>query len=156
MPLPTADDVIRIARLFAFVREASPNRGLRVEAIQRWSGGQSGDSWCCEFATMVLDIAYAGHPPLARSGSCQYVLDYARSLGLPQPLAPQPGDLYFYVDASGHAHHVGIVTSASPLTGIAGNTSPDGMSVNGTGVFEHVIRVAASSMVFVHYLESAS
>jgi hypothetical protein len=37
--------------------------------------------------------------------------------------------------------------SIAPLTGIAGNTSEDGKSSNGTGVFEHGI----NARVFIHY-----
>jgi len=49
-----------IARQYLFVREASQNKGQRVEAIQKWSGGDAGQSWCCYFVTMVLDICFQG------------------------------------------------------------------------------------------------
>lgn len=52
-----------IARQYLFVREAGQNKGQRVEAIQKWSGGQQGDSWCCEWATMILDICFQGESP---------------------------------------------------------------------------------------------
>lgn len=147
---PTADDVIRIARLFSFVREAQSlgqNRGQRVEAIQKWSGGQAGDSWCCQFATMVLDIAYQGDAPIPRLGACQAVYDLAKRRGMVRSEG-KPGDLFLYVDRNDHAHHIGIVTDAAPLTGIAGNTSEDGRSSNGDGVYEHGI----NARVFVRYL----
>jgi hypothetical protein len=35
--------LVELARKFRGVREAGPNKGLRVEAIQHWSGGQPGD-----------------------------------------------------------------------------------------------------------------
>lgn len=57
--------------------------------------------------------------------------------------------LYLYVNANDHAHHIGFVTSTNPLTGIAGNTSADGTSSNGDGLYEHAI----VAHVFVNYAE---
>src|SRR5437763_914845 len=77
-------DPVEIARLFSFVREAQSegqNRGLRVEAIQHWSKGASGDSWCAEFATMVLDIAFAGNAPVERQGGCEMIRVAAAEAG---------------------------------------------------------------------------
>jgi hypothetical protein len=142
-------DPVEIARLFAFVREAQDegqNRGLRVEAIQHWSKGAPGDSWCAEFATMVLDLAFAGNAPIDRQGSCEAIRRVAAQAGWITD-TPQVGDLFLYVNATGNAHHIGFVTQTDPLMGIAGNTSSDGTSSNGDGVYEHGI--AAS--VFVHY-----
>ena len=51
-------DPVTEARKFLYLREAQSlgqNRGLRVEAIQHWSGGQAGDSWCAEFVWFILD-----------------------------------------------------------------------------------------------------
>jgi hypothetical protein len=114
---------IAIARQFLFVREAQsqPNKGLRVEAIQKWSGGQAGDSWCCEFATMVLDIYYGGASPIPRLQACQDVYNLAKKNKW-LVATPQPNDLFLYVNDADHAHHIGFVTVAKPLTGIAGNT----------------------------------
>jgi hypothetical protein len=147
--MPTGQQVVDIARQFLFVREAQSigqNRGLRVEAIQHWSNGQFGDSWCMQFATMVLDIAFQGKAPLDRQGSCQAVYDIAKKNGW-VTTTPNIGDLFLYVNDQDHAHHVGIVTSVSPLIGIAGNTSEDGTSNNGDRVAEHSIK----SHVFVAY-----
>jgi hypothetical protein len=52
---------------------------------------------------------------------------------------PKRDDLYIYVDDNDHAHHIGVVTKDGGSPGIAANTSPDGTSSNGTGVFEHEI-----------------
>lgn len=131
-----------IARRFEFVRETlGPNRGAWVQFFQRFANGQPGDSWCCFFVCLVLDIAYAGKQPLLKTGSCAVLLSHATKRGyrLTDGDGPRPEDLFFYLNETGHAHHVGIVTEAHPLTGIAGNTSPDGRSSNGTGVFEHTI-----------------
>jgi hypothetical protein len=136
---------VEIARLFLFVREAGQNRGLRVEAIQHWSAGQFGDSWCAEFATMVLDLAYQGNAPIPRQGGVQDIRDLATMKGWITD-TPSVGDLFLYIDGNDHAHHIGIVTVTDPLTGIAGNTSADGTSANGDRVAEHAIHAT----VFIH------
>ena len=143
------DDVILIARLFLFVREAvSQNNGQRVNAIQMWSGGQSalGTSWCAWFVTMVLDLAFQGDSPIPRQGTAQGIRDLCTTNGWMTD-TPSVGDLYFYVDANDHAHHVGMVSTLDPLTGISGNTSADGASSNGDRVAEHQI----TATHFAHY-----
>lgn len=140
--------ILEVARLFNFVRELPDNRGLRVEAIQRWSNGQSGESWCCFFATMVLDIYFKGQSPIARGGVCQDVYEMARLRHWIVD-SPQPGDLYLFVNDADHAHHIGFVTATNPLTGISGNTSEDGTSSNGDGVHEHTLTVALAHVRFV-------
>jgi hypothetical protein len=137
---------VDVARQFLFVHEAGENRGLRVEAIQHWSAGQFGDSYCCEFATMVLDIAFQGASPVPRLQACQDVYDLAKKNGWVTD-SPSIDDLFLYVNDADHAHHIGIVTAVDPLTAVAGNTSPDGTSSEGTGVFEHAI----VATVFVAY-----
>lgn len=154
MTLTAALNAVDIARLFLFVHEAQQlgqNRGTRVEAIQHWSNGQTGDSWCCEFATMVLDLLFQGKAPISRGGSCQDVYEQALSQGWVTE-TPYPGDLFLYVNLADHAHHIGFVTGTDPLTGIAGNTSADGRSSNGDGVYEHPITpVAMGKIVYVGY-----
>lgn len=138
-----------IARRFSFIRETEgPNRGTWVNYLQRFCSGKDGDSWCADLVSKVIDIAYRGHAPVRRSGSCQEILTDARAKGFVK-VAPAIDDLFFYVNADGHAHHVGVVTNASPLTGIAGNTSEDGKSSNGTGVFEHALTISPARIVFV-------
>ena len=140
--------LLDIARLFLFVREAGPNRGLRVEAIQHWSAGQFGDSWCAEFVTMCLDLLYQGQSPIPRLQACQDIYDQAKREGW-LVTDPQPEDLFLYVNDDDHAHHVGIVSNAQPLTGIAGNTSADGTSSNGDRVAEHYLVVKPEHVRFV-------
>lgn len=151
-----AYDPITVSRMFKFVREAhdddgsSHNTGYRVEAIQKWGGGKPGDSWCAWFATMVLDLCYQGNAPIARTGSCDEILNAASSRGwiIEDPL---PGDLYLRVKDDGDAHHVGFIVSVlsdGQLTQISGNTSPDGKSSNGDGVYERDIP-HSSDLVFV-------
>jgi hypothetical protein len=140
-------DVIAIARLFRFVRETSQNQGQRVNAIQTWSGGADalGTSWCAWFVTMVLDLAYQGKSPIPRMGSVQAIRDLAQSHGWVVNV-PQVGDLFLYINAENHAHHIGFVSNLEPLSGIAGNTSSDGTSSNGDGVYDHPI----SAHTFIH------
>jgi hypothetical protein len=140
--------VVDIARLFLSVREAGANKGNRVEAIQHWGGGMAGQSWCCWFATMVLDLFYSGASPIPRMGACQDVYDLAKKNGWLTPV-PSVGDIFLYVNDQDHAHHIGFVTSVLPLTGIAGNTSEDGTSSNGDRVAEHSI--GGSHVKYVHY-----
>lgn len=146
--MPTSAEIVSTARLFLFVREAGANMGQRVEAIQRWCGGQPRDAWCAYFATMVLDIAFAGKAPIPRNGVCQSIYDLAQQEGWVTQ-TPATGDLFLYVTADNHAHHVGIVTRVDGTTvyGIAGNTSADGRSNNGDRVAEH----AVPADVFVAY-----
>jgi hypothetical protein len=143
--------VIDIARLFRFVREVPQNEGLRVNAIQRWSDGQPGDNWCAEYVTMMLDLAFQGNAPIPRQGSCEVIYQQAKTNNWIVD-TPVPGDLVLSINSAGVAHHVGIITTTTPLTSIAGNTSPLGNSDNGTGVFEHPISATPpEAFAFVHY-----
>lgn len=141
MTTAIGDNVVAVARRFNFVRETQgPNKGLWVTFIQRFTGNEPGDSWCMSFGCLVLNIAY-GYDPFRKSGACQDIYDQARVKGLVVP-QPEIGCLYFYVNEHNHAHHVGFITDPVKLVGIAGNTSPDGRSSNGDGVYEHWIGTA--------------
>lgn len=145
----TRSSLVAIARRFNFVREVGgANTGAWVSLFQRFAGGEDGESWCCDFESYVEMIAYRGRAPGMRTGSCQQKLDHARGRGW-VVTDPRVEDLYFFINAAGHAHHIGIVTAIGTLTGIAGNTSEDGASSNGTGVFEHTLTVPRSLIVFV-------
>lgn len=148
------DDVILIARLFLFVREAGANRGLRVEAIQHWSAGQFGDSWCMEFVTMCLDLAFQGAAPIERQGSCEAVHQIAKAKGWLTD-SPSVGDIFLRLHPdTGLAHHTGFVVTVNgdgTYGTIAGNTSEDGLSSNGDRVAEHTLTPAAGTIAFVAY-----
>ena len=138
------------ARQFLFVREAGENTGQRVEAIQKWSGGSAGDSWCCEFATLVLDICFQGQSPIPRLQACQDVYDLAKKNKW-LTTTPVKDDLFVYVNSADHAHHIGIITKDGGGMGIAGNTSEDGSSSNGDRVAEHSVTTNAAAIKYIHY-----
>lgn len=139
-----------IARQFLFVRELPNNKGQRVQAIQMWGGGKPGDSWCCYFATMVLDICFEGKSPVPRFGAVQDVYNLA-SHNKWMVDKPQKDDLFIYVNDANHAHHIGIITDDNGLIGIAGNTSEDGTSSNGDGVHEHGISNNPKKVKYIRY-----
>ena len=145
--------VLFIARLFLFVREAGgQNHGQRVEAIQRWCGGAVGESWCAYFATLVLDLAYGGSSPIPRMGSVQQIRDVATKQGwITKTLVP--GDLFIYVNAQNHGHHIGFFTGGTVRdpVGIAGNTDASGTSSNGDRVAEHAL--SHGTIEYVHLPE---
>lgn len=148
-----ADDLIREARRFLDVRETDPNCGLWVEFFQRFCNGTSGTSWCADFVSTLLNLVYYGIPPLPRTQSTITMLRVAQ-LKKMDVTEPMVGDLFFMVTLPTKVpHHVGIVTGVSPLTGIAGNTSPNGMSSNGTGVYEHPLTADPATYVFVRLPE---
>lgn len=126
-------------RRLLFVRETNgANAGAWVQFFQRFCGGKVGDSWCADILSFCLAVCYYGKSPIVRSGSTVELLDDCRRKGY-IVATPQPEDLCFSVDATGHPHHVAVVTVASPLTTIAGNTSVDGLSSNGDGQYEHPV-----------------
>ena len=143
--------LIGIARLFLFVRELPNNTGQRVEAIQKWSGGKPGDSWCAFFVSLCLDLRDQGECPLPCTGSCDAILEMAKSKGW-VTTNPLPGDLYLFVRNGSDAYHVGIVTDVSgrgTFRGISGNTSADGLSANGDRVAERILNLDPGKHVFV-------
>lgn len=138
-------ELLDLARCFKHVRELPNNRGNRVEAIQKWCGGQPGDSWCCDFVSLVLDLYYGGKAPFPRQGSCDVVLAMAKDLNLIVPL-PVIGGLYLRLNDPTDAHHIGFVTSElhdGMFGQLSGNTSADGLSSNGDGVYERDIKLTA-------------
>lgn len=131
-----------VARRFLFVREADgPNAGHWVSFFQRFTGNPEGDAWCASFVCVVDDIATKGKRRLRRTASTREMLADLQRRNLIVS-APRVDDLVFSVDSTGIPHHVAIVTATNPLTTVAGNTSEDGTSSNGTGVFEHTVSAA--------------
>jgi len=145
--MPKWFSVTDIAQLFLYVREVGDNSGLRVRGIQTWGGGMEHDSWCCWFATMILDIYFQGNAPIPRLGSCQAVYELAKAKGWITEV-PTDGDLVLLINDEGHAHHIGIYIE--PEKYISGNTNDDGSS-NGYGVFINPIPANRKHVVFVRY-----
>lgn len=139
----TPASITQVARRLNFIRETQgPNAGAWVNALQRFCHGKTGDSWCADFVSFVLDVAFYGNPPLQPTGSTRIMLAEATAKNL-RSAKPVVDGLFFYVLPDGTPHHVGIVSdiTSNDVLGIAGNTSEDGVSSNGTGVFEHAINV---------------
>jgi hypothetical protein len=127
-----------VARLFLYLREIQPNKGLRVNGVQIWAGGQSGDSWCVEFVWFVFDICYQGQCPFDRQQSADALRKLAVANGWVVTI-PLVDDIVLSLRPDGTAHHAAIVSNVSPLNAIAGNTSADGTSSNGDRVAEHYV-----------------
>jgi hypothetical protein len=150
-------DPVAEFRKYKYFREAGENHGLRINGVQVWAGGHDGDSYCCELTWVVLDVCFQGNSPLGdRKQACEDVYQLALREGWITD-TPQPGDLFVYLDANGHAHHIGMLTeiNADTPTGwnaVAGNTSQDGTSSNGTGVWEHpLLRPRTGSIKYIAY-----
>lgn len=141
-------DTITVFRQFLFVRETEgPNRGRFVDAFNQFTGAPMGSSWCASALCFVLWMARQGSPGLPITASTEELRQAAKAAGL-VVMTPLPGDIVLSIDpATGMAHHVALVTVATPLTAIAGNTSADGTSSNGDRVAEH--QISALNKVFV-------
>lgn len=139
--------LLGLARSYIDVRETEgPNCGPQVRVFQHFTGNGDGDSWCCSFVCYLLNKA--GNTTFKKSGACQDIYAQAKTLGRVIE-KPEVGCLFVYVTDEDHAHHIGIITGVTPLTGIAGNTSADGVSSNGTGVFEHTLNVQPKHIRFI-------
>lgn len=129
--------MIPVAEHFVgWVKEATrANDGPWVEAILRVTGNKKGDPWCASFVTFVLDIAYRGKNPLARSASCDVLLAHARERGW-FTTEPAPGDVFLVMRRPDDAVHTGFVSGVGTgvVRTIEGNTN-DGGSRDGWGVF---------------------
>lgn len=140
--------IVEFARHFLHVREAANNSGLRVNAIQIWSGGQNHDSWCMELAWLWLDCHLGGADrpdnaagvAILRVQNVQEFREFCQEQGWEVDV-PAPGDFCISV-RDNHGHHIGLVTIGAPLTTIAGNTSADGTSANGDRCAEHPVPIA--------------
>lgn len=141
---------------------AGSNGGELVESVQRWAGGQKGDSWCAEFVYFVgsLTCAVAGTTwPLPRTGSCEALHQFAITHGRIHQV-PAPGDVYLLLNSAGRAHHTGFVTSVAATTfdEISGNTSDPSKppSVDGMGVFGHTRKLDSKLYRFVDWRSAPS
>lgn len=145
-------DPVETFRQFSHVRESEgPNRGHYVDSFNEFARAPLGSSWCASVLCFVLWTAKQGDPGLPISAACEDLHQAAVKAGM-IVTTPQAGDVFLRIDpATGAAHHTGMVTQVSPLTAIAGNTSEDGASSNGTGVFEHPLSTANTVFVRPKY-----
>lgn len=145
-----AEEVVWLARKLHYIRELPDNRGARVEALQRWSGGAPGQPWCAYLVAFVLDIAFEGKSPLPRTGSCDVLLETATRHGWLVP-DPEAGDVFLVLKTPTDAVHTGFVTEVlgdGTVRTLEGNTNDDG-SRDGYGVFERVRPLHTLS--YIHY-----
>jgi len=132
------DQIIIEARKFLNVVEQPPgsnsNWGGPIVDWLAFVGIDYPASYCAAFASSMVHnarVALGVSVSFNKSASALHLLSLNADL---KTTDPQPGDLVIF-DHGGGLGHVAIVTG--PNTTIAGNTSPDGTSRNGTGVFEH-------------------
>lgn len=144
--MPAPDNAIALvaeARSWDYIREISgrDNRGLRVESIQHFAGGTFGDSWCYEMFWVWLDRVTKGRAPIPRGISTEEmrIIAVQRDWVIP---VPELACGVLSLNELGHAHHIALCTEVVHFQTIAGNTSADGESVKGVGVFEHPASVA--------------
>jgi hypothetical protein len=132
-----AQQIVKTARSYQHVVEdpLGSNSGPLIDHWQAFVGAHPGDPWCAGFACSVVHEARL----LERMGP----LEFKRSSGALRLLAinsalvttdPQPGDLIIWNHGNGKGH---VSIKTGDATHIAGNTSPDGKSRQGTGVYEH-------------------
>ena len=132
-----AEQIVASARSYAGVEEdpRGSNRGPLIDHWNAFCGASQGDPWCAAFVCAVVHEArvFMRMQPLTLlvSASAMGLLKRNAALVVDSPM---PGDLVVF-DHGGGKGHVAIVTG--PGTSIAGNTSPDGTSREGYGVFEH-------------------
>lgn len=138
-----AEAIVATARKYEGVVEQPPgsnsNTGPYINDWLAFVNQPPGQSYCAAFACSVVheartDLAM-GPLQFKKSASALKLLEINKDL---LTTDPQPGDLVIFRHERGLGH-VGIVTA--PGVYISGNTSPDGKSRNGTGVFEHAYDV---------------
>lgn len=135
------EQIVAQARKYQGLLESPPgsNSGPEIDQWLAFVHQPPGQSYCAAFAcSMVHDARVAlGLAALTfrKSASALHLLEINADLITTDP---QPGDLVVF-DHSHGLGHVAIVTGQG--TSIAGNTSADGKSRNGSGVFEHAYDV---------------
>lgn len=143
--------VVVQAMTLDYIRETEPNAGPRVFGLQLWGGGSMRDNWCAEFVSVVFDMVFGGYSPFGLTTACEEYRAIARAKGwlTDDATKVKAGDLILSIDPTTKlAHHIAIAVDAllpqfndgaASITAVAGNTSPDGLSTNGTGVFYHPV-----------------
>ena len=133
--------IVATARQYQGTVEDPPNSnsGTLIDGWLAYVHQPPGVSWCSGFAcSMVHESRVAlGLPALQFkiSASALHLLAINEALKTEDP---QAGDLIIFDHGHGLGH---VAIKTGPSTSIAGNTSPDGKSRQGTGVYEHAYDV---------------
>ncbi len=116
--------VLRAARLLLPVREAGPNSGRFVEAIQASTGNTAGDPWCASTVYYVGRGMLGTAWPIPKSASCDVQLECYRTHG-ELHTTPMVGDQFFLMRTATDAVHTGLVEAVSgrAFSTLEGNTS---------------------------------
>ncbi len=134
-----AEAIVATARKYQGVVEQPPgsnsNSGPEIDQWLAFVHQPPGSSYCAAFACSVVHAARTdlamGALQCKKSASALHLLELNADLKTDDP---QPGDLIVFDHGRGLGH---VAIKTGPSTSIAGNTSPDGKSRNGTGVFEY-------------------
>ena len=139
-PAPTfGEQLVSQARKWKGRKEnplgSNGDQGGPIDGWLAYVGCEPGVPWCSGYAcSMVRDTREALKIPSLRFRKSAGAL---RLLALNEDLRtddPQVGDLIIWDHGGGHGH---VSIKTGPTTHIAGNTSADGKSRNGTEVAEH-------------------
>lgn len=133
------DQIIVEARKYLGTVEQPPgsnsNSGPDIDQWLAYVHQPPGQSYCSAYACSMVHNARLAlgldNLQFKISASALHLLDINAAL---KTDSPEPGDLVVFDHGKGLGH-VAIITG--PGTSIAGNTSPDGKSRQGTGVYEH-------------------
>lgn len=132
--------IVQEARKYLNVVEQPPgtnsNWGGPIIDWLAFVGITSPASYCAAFASSMVHDAAAGlgvEISFRKSAGALHLMELNEHLKVSDP---QPGDIVIFDHGHGLGH-VAIVTDIDSPATIAGNTSPDGTSRQGTGVFEH-------------------
>lgn len=143
-------------------REIGNNRGQDVEFCQHLTGGNSGDSWCCDYQYYAVEkawcvlkglltgatshdnriimlaqaSAFTSEMKIPRTGSCQNMWNGLTNRHDKNYIG-QKGDLVFYDwKDEGKTHHIGMVwafQSDRTIITLEGNTTPGPGGNQGNG-----------------------
>lgn len=106
----------------------SSNSGAWVDETNAMFDSPKGSYWCANAASRWWKTAALSLPP--EPGSCESWHQWAKTTKR-WALMPKIGSQAVYGDASGHAHHIGLVVCEEPMLTIEGNTTLEGYSRNG-------------------------
>ena len=160
-------DIVAIAKSQLGYTEGNSSSQLNGSANGRKNYTEYGkryntqDMWCSMFVSWCAEQAGIPASVVPRTASTVTGLDtfiaqgraYTRSQVANGSYVPKPGDIIYFKGARNDrkTNHVGIVTAYSGGTvfTIEGNTSLDGNSTNGGGVYEKSYAISNSYIVYI-------